>query len=87
VKNTDGGRVHPKVVLIPETGQLESRVAVFDQYGAFSIDGIAPGAYHLYAFEEIQDDSWENPDLLREIGGKGVALRFEEGAAKSVESQ
>jgi hypothetical protein len=35
----------------------------------------------------IQDDSWEDPDLLWEIDGKGVALRFEEGAAESVESQ
>ena len=33
----------------------------------------------------IQDDSWEDPDLLREIGGKGVALSLEEGAAESVE--
>ena len=82
VKDTDGGRVYPKVFLIPDTRQPEyrSRVAVPDQYGAFSIDGTAPGAYHLYAFEKIQDDSWEDPGLLREIDGKGVALRFQEGA-------
>jgi hypothetical protein len=44
-----------------------------------------PEPYHLYAFEQVQDDSWEDPDLLREIDGKGVALRLEEGAAESVE--
>jgi len=33
----------------------------------------------------IQDDSWEDPDLLREIGGKEVALSLEEGPAESVE--
>ena len=58
-----------------------------NQYGALSIDGTAPGAYHLYAFEKVQDDSWKDPGLLREIDDKGVAFRFEEGAAKSVESQ
>ena len=66
VKETDGGRVYPKVVLIPIPGNLNTDPA--------------------WRFL-IQDDSWEDPDLLREIDGRGVALRFEEGAAESVESQ
>jgi hypothetical protein len=89
VKNVDHRKV-PKVVLIPDTTntawrEYGTRIAVFDQYGTFSVVNIAPGGYHLYAFENIPDDSWEDPDLLREISDKGVAFHFEEGDADSVE--
>jgi hypothetical protein len=90
VKNADEHRTAPKVVLIPDTEnsawrEYGTRVAAFDQYGAFSVVSIAPGAYHLYAFENIPDDSWEDPDLLREISDKGAAFHFEEGDAESIE--
>ena len=90
VRNVDEGRPRPKVVLIPDTDntaqrEYGTRVAAFDQYGTFALDSIAPGGYHLYAFENMPEGSWEDMDLLREISDKGLALRFEEGDAERVE--
>ncbi len=77
----------PQVVLIPDSTDTQQREegtheAVFDQFGAFSIEAIAPGDYHLYAFEKVPDDAWEDPDFLQAISGQGVAVHFEEGDAK-----
>lgn len=87
VKNSDHPGARPKVVLIPDSGQAEydTRMGVFDQRGAFAIDAIAPGEYHLYAFEDVPDGSWLHPDLRAQIQAKGIALYFEEGDRKSVE--
>ena len=90
VKKADEGGARPEVVLIPDTGntvprEYGTRVAVFDQYGTFALDSIAPGAYHLYAFENVPEGSWGDAELLREISDKGVALHFEEGDAERIE--
>lgn len=91
VTGTRKGRTTPQVVLIPDSDdtaphESEARIAVFDQYEAFAMGSIAPGPYHLYAFESVPDGAWEDSDLMREIAGKGMALRFEEGDAQTVEA-
>jgi len=62
VRKAGEGGARPKVVLIPDTGntvqrEYGTRVAVFDQYDTFALDSIAPGAYHLYAFENVPEAS------------------------------
>jgi hypothetical protein len=76
----------PRVVLIPDTTdnalrEFQTRVAVFDQNGAFSIAGIAPGSYRLYGFENLPEDIWLATDFLKELESSGVALEFAEGDA------
>ncbi len=80
----------PQVVLIPDSTDTQQREegtheAVFDQFDGFSIEAIAPGDYHLYAFEKVPNDAWEDPDFLQAISGQGVAVHFEEGDAKHTE--
>ncbi|MGH9674487.1 MAG: carboxypeptidase regulatory-like domain-containing protein, partial [Bryobacteraceae bacterium] len=48
-----------------------------DQSGAFAIQGVAPGDYTVYAFEEVDRTSWRDPEYLRphEKKGKTVTIR------------
>jgi hypothetical protein len=87
VKNSGHSGTRPRVVLIPDSAQPEygTRIAAFDQHGTFAIDAIAPGDYHLNAFEDVPDGSWLNPDLRAQIEEKGLALHFDEGDTKRVE--
>jgi hypothetical protein len=76
----------PRVVLIPDTAgiarlEFQTRVAVFDQNGVFTIAGIAPGSFRLYAFENVPEDIWLATDFLQEIESLGMALEFAEGDA------
>jgi hypothetical protein len=35
---------------------------------------IAPGDYKLFAFDNIEKDSWMDPDVLRDFESKGTAV-------------
>jgi|ERR1700674_3062868 len=74
----------PQVVLIPER-LGEAHVGTFDQNGGFSFDNLAPGAYKLYAFQEVSEGSWEDPDFVKEIKNGGVDIQLNEGNVQSTE--
>ena len=48
-----------------------------DQYGRFLIKGVAPGGYKLFAWEDIIDGQYENPEFMKsyEALGQSVAIR------------
>ncbi len=80
----------PKVILIPDTTdaarrEYTTRTAVFDQNGVFAIEAIAPGAYKLYAFENVPEGTWLDPDFLKEVKSSGVAFEAAEGDAKMIQ--
>jgi hypothetical protein len=79
------GPLTPQVVLIPEKPQGDTRVGLFDQNGSFSFDNLAPGAYKLYAFQEVPEGSWEDPDFVKEIKNGGVDIQLSEGDVQSTE--
>ena len=54
-----------------------------DADGHFSISGIAPGEYVLFAFDQIEADAWLEPDFLTRYGQKGERIKFEERARES----
>jgi hypothetical protein len=85
-----GGRVSasaaPQVVLVPET-LGETCLGIVDQNGGFYFDNLAPGAYKLFAFEQVPDGLWEDPDFLKEIKNKAVDIRLSEEDAQSKEVQ
>jgi hypothetical protein len=85
-----GKATTPRVVLIPDTPdaarrEYETRIGVFDQKGAFTIESIPPGSYKLYAFENVPDQIWLDPDFLKEVETSGVAFEAADGDAKSVQ--
>ena len=81
----------PRVILIPDTTDAGSpsyatRAAVFDQNGVFTIESIAPGSYKLYAFENVPEGIWLDPDFLKEVESSGTAVEFAEGDAKTIQA-
>ena len=67
------------VVLIPNDPALRSRRdftwnTIADQTGHFEFKGVAPGEYKAFAWDDIEDNGWFDPEVLRNVEGKGVSV-------------
>jgi hypothetical protein len=92
VQNEKTGNPAPgaMVVLIPqekERREQQTYVKLInaDQSGAFSLSGIAPGEYRLYAWEDVEPGAYLDPDFLKPIESKGEPLTVGEGDQKTVQ--
>ncbi len=79
------------VVAVPEA-RLRARLdrfrkTVSDQAGRFTLRGIRPGEYALFAWETVEGDAFYNPDFLKSFEGQGIALQIEEGGRKTLQLQ
>ena len=80
------------VVLIPNDAALRTRFdytrdAVTDQVGHFELKGVAPGDYKLFALDDIEPDSWFDPDVLRTFEAKGEPVTVKPKDAATVNLQ
>ena len=85
-----GKAAMPQVILIPDTTDAarrehETRAAMFDQNGVFTLESIPPGSYKLYAFENVPEGVWLDPDFLKEVKSTGVAFDAAEGDSKTIQ--
>jgi protocatechuate 3,4-dioxygenase beta subunit len=78
-----------RVVLVPdESRRAQSRFyrdASTDQYGRFTIKGIAPGGYKLFAWEDVEDGAYENPEFLKQFEALGEPKSIREGSRESAQ--
>ena len=70
-----------RVVLVPEL-PLRHRIDSFkvtstDQYGRFSLRGVAPGSYKLFAWDEVPMGAYFDPDFLGLVEDKGRVMKVE----------
>ena len=72
VQNTKTGNAAPgaTVVLIPQEKERRDqqnyyKMIMSDQLGAFSLTGVPPGEYKLYAWEDIEAGAYMDPDVLK----------------------
>ncbi len=76
------------IVAVPELrlrAQVERyRKTVSDQSGRFTLHGIEPGDYTLFAWESVDGEAYYNPGFLKSYEGQGSALHVSEGDRKSV---
>ncbi len=68
-----------RVVLIPvssdaSTAELPTKTARTEMNGTFTLKGVAPGSYKIYAFERIEEDAWTDEDLLSQFADKSTDL-------------
>lgn len=70
-----------RVVLVPEP-RLRDRtdlfkVATLDQYGRFNMQGITPGRYKLFAWEDVPLGAYFDPEFLRPFEGQAKTVTVE----------
>jgi protocatechuate 3,4-dioxygenase beta subunit len=71
------------VVAVPESrfrGHPERyRKALSDQSGRFTLRGLSPGNYTIFAWESVDGEAYCNPEFLKSYEGQGKALHVTEG--------
>lgn len=77
------------VVAVPEP-RLRSRTdhyrkTVSDQSGRFTLRGIRPGDYTLFAWQAIEGEAYYNSDFLKSYEERGTVLRFSDGDRKNLQ--
>jgi len=77
------------VVAVPES-RMRSRIdhyrkTVADQTGRFSLRGIRPGDYTVFAWESVDGEAYYNPDFLKAYEGQGSTVHVSEGERKSLQ--
>jgi hypothetical protein len=56
-----------------------------DQHGRFTIRGVAPGSYTLYAWQDLEEGVWRDADFLKSQEANGKTVKVEEGSHQKVE--
>jgi Carboxypeptidase regulatory-like domain len=77
------------VVAVPEEKyrKLPDRFGIgeTDQRGRFTIRGLAPGSYSLYAWQDVDESLYRDAEFLRSQEANGVPMKIEEGSHQTVE--
>jgi len=61
------------------------RKAVTDQRGHFTLRGLPPGDYTLFAWESVDGEAYYDADFLKSYEGRGKALHVNEGERVSMQ--
>ena len=77
------------VVAVPESRFRSHperyRKALSDQSGRFTLRGLPPGDYTIFAWESVDGEAYYNPEFLKSYEGQGKALHVTEGDRVSVQ--
>jgi hypothetical protein len=77
------------VALVPDTAHRQ-RLDLYksvstDDSGRFHLQGIAPSDYFLFAWEDIGDDQWRDPEFIRRNEAGGKPIHILEGSRENIE--
>jgi hypothetical protein len=77
------------VVAVPEA-RLRARVdryykIVSDQSGRFTLHGVRPGDFTLFAWDSVESEAYYSPEFLKIYEAQGSPLRVSEGDRKTVQ--
>jgi len=63
------------------------RVESTDQLGGFIIRAVAPGSYHLFAWNELPGAQYKNADFMKKYEDKGTAVKVERGGKVTADTK
>ncbi|MBV8569814.1 MAG: carboxypeptidase regulatory-like domain-containing protein [Acidobacteriaceae bacterium] len=77
----------PVVVVVPEQSREKPQhfEAPVNGTGSGTFKQLSPGAYHVYAFEEVPREEINNPRFLDVMYTKGTRIELKEGERKQIE--
>ena len=88
VATADGPVSQATVVLMPaeeaKRGEGAARMTTTGQDGSFTLNGLAPGDYKVFAWDDIESGAWQDPEFLKPIESKGRAVKLESSAAATL---
>ncbi len=77
------------VVAVPEEKyrKLPDRflAGATDQHGRFTIRGVAPGNYTLYAWQDLEEGVYRDPDFLKSQEANGTSVKIDESSDQKLE--
>jgi carboxypeptidase family protein len=90
VTDSRGTKIPDAVVALVPDGLAREEVnryrsAITDPDGAFTIEGITPGSYHLFAWPELDGAAYRNAAFMRAYEGKGEPVHVQRGDRLSVQ--
>lgn len=78
-----------RIVLVPQLSRRQNlllyKVAVSDSKGSFTMSGVAPGQYSLFAWESLPGTAYMNAEFMAPYETKGQAVMLTEGAIANTE--
>ena len=78
-----------QVVLIPEDPERNDlyKVASADQYGRFTLTGIAPGNYRVFAWEDAPAGAFQDPGFVDLYEDFGERIEIEQASQSQIQPQ
>ena len=77
------------VVLVPDVRLRQRsdlyRVVSSDITGSFQMQGLAPGDYKLFAWENVETGAWQDPDFIQAYESAGRRIRINEGSNENLQ--
>jgi hypothetical protein len=77
------------VAIAPDLAQQKRydlyRSATSDSSGRIRLEGLVPGDYKVYAWEDVENGAWTDPDFMRAYENRGVSVRVGEGGQAAAE--
>ena len=78
-----------RIVLVPERSrrqnQLLYKTAISDSKDAFTITGVAPGQYKLFAWESVPGTAYMSAEFMAPYEMYGQAITITEGSVANTE--
>jgi hypothetical protein len=56
-----------------------------DASGRFQFQRIPPGEYKLLAWEDVEENFWQDPDFIRKYDDRGRSVRIDAGTKENFE--
>jgi Carboxypeptidase regulatory-like domain len=78
--NEGSSSLSARVVLMPVPGNRPELVktGVTDQYGRFSIRGVVPGNYKVFAWEDLEPNIYFDPSFMEQYESQGIPVRIDQ---------
>jgi hypothetical protein len=77
------------VVLVPDIRLRQRndlyRVVSSDATGRFQMQGLAPGDYKLFSWENVESGAWKDTDFIQAYEGAGRRIRINEGSIENTQ--